>query len=464
MLPDEGSGPGVENAPTSPELRTIRAGRSSGAVVRCGFDDTMLSVMSVNTVFFFDRPVDPSRLADGLARALDQVPVFGGTLRTRDGALEIVCDDIGVPLSVVDVDDDLATAVARAPLPEAGFVEQVNAWNAREGGLPLTSIRINRLAGGGTALGCSYSHALGDMNSFMVFMRAWSAAVEGTAPPDVLIVPDRDAYLDGALPREDSGRPSIWLPDAEQAEQRGQDFAVAFAPEANRTVHLYFTEAEVARMREEFSTAVGRKLSTNDVFSAHLVSTIRALDDEDDGLTERLLTLVVNLRRRFDLPAGVIGNLLGHIHQVCPPRGAPELVAAGIRAAVEDFARSHLSYRSNRALLDAVGVDRLGELAPRGFDPAGRAFVYSDWRGFGAYDISFGGQRPVYFCQTSEFQLPWGAWTCEGIGGNGYLSVVCVPTKLAERITDADGRAAMHRFREPAQPLPDLVAAVPTLA
>jgi hypothetical protein len=463
MQPDEGPGFGGVGAPAPLEVRTIRAGRASGTVVRCGLDDTMLSVMPVTTVFFFDRTVDPDRLTDGLARALDRVPVFGGTLRTRDGALEIVCDDIGVPVTAVDLDEDLPTVVSRVRAPGAGLVEPVDAWNAREGGIPLLSIRINRLADGGTALGCSYSHAIGDMSSFMAFMRAWSAAVEGATPPDVRIVADRDAYLDDVLPLEDSGKPSIWLPNAEQAERRGQDFAVAFAPDANRTVHLYFTAAEVARMREEFGAAVGRKLSTNDVFASHLVSTVRALDDDDDGQSERLLTLVVNLRRRFDLPPSVIGNLLGHIHLWCPPGGAPAQVAANIRTAVDDFARTHLSVRSNRALLDTVGRDRLGDLAPLGFDPARRAIVYSDWRGFGAYDVTFGGQRPVYFCQTADFQLPWGAWTCEGIGGSGYLSVVCLPAKLAERLTDADGRAAMHRFREPSETLPDLVAAVPTL-
>jgi hypothetical protein len=463
MRLDEGPGVGAVGEPASPEVRTIRSGRASGTVVACSMDDTMLSVMSVNTVFFFERTLDPARLADGLVQALDRVPVFGGTLRTRDGALEIVCDDIGVPMTTVDLDDTLPMAVSRMPVPGAGFVDQVDAWNARDGGVPLLSIRLNQLAGGGTALGCSFSHAIGDMSSFMVFMRAWSAAVEGAAPPDVPVVTDRDAYVDGMLPREDSGRPSIWLPDAEQAEQRGQDFAVAFAPDANGTVHLYFTEAEVARMREEFGAAAGRKLSTNDVFCAHLVGTIRALDDEDDGRTERLLTLVVNLRRRFDIPVEVIGNLLGHIHLWCPPRGAPELVAADIRAAVDDFARTHLSYRANRVFLDSVGRDRLPELAPRGFDPARRAYVYSDWRGFGAYDIAFDGQRPVYFSQTGDLQLPWGAWTSEGIGGAGYLSVVCLPAKLAERLTEPEGRAAMHRFREPSESLPDLVAAVPAI-
>jgi hypothetical protein len=461
MPPDEE--PRVVSAP-SPETRTVRSGRAPGTVVRCGLDDTMLSVMPVNAVFYFERTLDPARLAEGLADALDRAPVFGGTLRTRDGAVEIVCDDIGVPLRTVDLDEDLAAAVGRAPLPGAGFVDQVDAWTAREGGIPLMTVRVNQLADGGTALGCSFSHAVGDMNSFMVFMRAWSAAVEGAQPPDVLIVADRDAYLDQTLPPDDSGRPSIWLPDPDQAEQRGRDFAVAFAPDANRMVHLYFTAAEVARMREEFSAAAGRKLSTNDAFCAHLVSTIRGLDDEDDGLTERLLTLVVNLRRRFDLPASVIGNLVGQLHLRCPPRAAPELIAATIRAGVDDFARSHLSFRANRAYLDSVGRARLAECAPIGFDPANRAFLYSDWRGFGAYDVAFGGQRPVYFCQTADLQLPWGAWTSEGIDGEGFLSAVCLPVKLAERLADTDGRAAGHRFREPSERLPDLVAAVPTLA
>jgi hypothetical protein len=256
MRPDEESGVGTASAVALPEVRTIRSGHASGTVVRCGLDDTLLSVLPVNVVFFFERTLDPDRLTDGLARALKRAPVFGGSLRTSDGALEIVCDDSGVPVKTVDSDAGLVEAIGRAPLPSAGFVDQVDVWNAREGGVPMMSVRINQLAGGGTALGCSYNHAVGDMASFMTFMRVWSAAVEGAALPDVRIVADRDAFLDEVLPREDSGRPSIWLPNAEETEERNQEFAVAFAPDANRTVHVYFTAAEVTRMRTTSSAPI----------------------------------------------------------------------------------------------------------------------------------------------------------------------------------------------------------------
>jgi hypothetical protein len=452
------------SAETLPDVRVIRSGRASGTVVRCNLDDAMLGVMPVNVVFFFATAVDPDRLVAGLAQALERVPVYGGTLRDRDGELEIVCDDFGVPVRIVDLDETLAEVVGRASLAGSGLVDQVDVWSPRDGGIPLLSVRISRLADGGVALGCSFNHAVGDINSFMVFMHVWSAAVEGAPLPDVRIVADRDAYLDQVLPQDDSGRSGIWLPGPDDVERRNQEFAVAFAPDANRVVHLYFTAAEVARIRQELSDAAGQKLSTNDAFCAHLMSTIRGLDVDDDGLAERQLTLVVNLRRRFGLPSFVIGNLVGQIHLMFPPGAAPELVASGIRAAVDDFAGSHLSYRADRAFLDAIGPDRRAECASHGYEPGTRTFLHSDWRGFGAYDVAFGGQRPAYFCQTADFLLPWGAWTAEGIGGAGRLSVVCLPVKVAERLTDPEGRAALHRFRDPAETLPDLVAATPALA
>ena len=93
----------------------VRAGAAPGTVVRCGLTDTMLADVPVSLVLFFERELDVERLADGLAKALDRVPVFAGRLRTMaDRRLEIVCVDEGVPFSVYDVAE-------RSVTPSAGL-------------------------------------------------------------------------------------------------------------------------------------------------------------------------------------------------------------------------------------------------------------------------------------------------------------------------------------------------------
>ena len=53
-----------------------------------------------------------------------------------------------------------------------------------------------------TAIGFSFHHAIGDMQTAMHFMNAWAAAAAGKPLAEPLIVEDRAAYLDDiSLPR-----------------------------------------------------------------------------------------------------------------------------------------------------------------------------------------------------------------------------------------------------------------------
>ncbi|MFC8454127.1 acyltransferase [Kitasatospora sp. NPDC057223] len=437
------------------ESRTVRAGHAPGTVVRCGLVDTMLADLSVSVVYFFEQALDEDRLAAGLARALDLLPVFAGRLRTADGRLEIVCDDSGVPVDSYDVDETLPEAMGRVTLASAQLVQPVEASPARAGGLPLLTVRVSRLAGGGSALGCSWHHAVGDVQTFMLLMRAWSAAVEGLELPQAQLVEDQDAYLGKVLPAEDCGRPGFRLPDAAEAAFLGAE--VANAARANRTVQVYFGDAEIERMRLAFSAQAGRRLSSNDALCAHVVSSVRELDEDGEV---RGLTMPVNVRRPLGLPAGLVGNLLSEIHLPCVPQDGPAALAAAIRTAVEDFTGSHLNLRANLAFLEAIGRDRFADCVPLGFDPARRRFTFSNWSRFGAYTVSFGGARPVFFSPAANLPLPWVSWGVEGFDGTGFLFTVVLPARLAGRLRGADGRAALHRFRDPGDVLPPLAAAV----
>jgi len=424
--------------------------------VRCGLVDTMLADLSVSVVYFFERTLDEEQLTRGLARALELLPTFAGRLRTRDEVLEIVCDDAGVPLSVYDVDETLAEAISRVTLPGSGLVDQVDAPGARQGGLPLLTVRVSRLAGGGTALGCSWHHALGDVQTYMTLMRAWSAAVEQLPLPEAILLPDQDAFLDRVLPQQDCGRPGFRLPEPDEAAALRREFESA--TRANRTAQVYFSDDELKRMRDELSAAAGQKLSIGDALCGHVVSTIRELDGDTEP---RQLTVPVNVRRPLDLPAAAVGNLLSEIHLPCGPQAPAEQIAIGLRAAIEDFTRSHLNLRANLVFLEAIGRSRFGDCVPLGFDPADKRFTFSNWSRFGAYDAVFDGQRPVFFSPTGNLPLPWVSWVVEGFEGTGALFTVVLPARLAARLRTPAARAALHRYRSPADPLPKLAAAAP---
>jgi hypothetical protein len=445
-----------------PELTrscTVQAGRAPGTVIRCGLIDTILADLPISVVFFYRDAPDDDTFVRALAQALDRVPAFAGRLRTTGDQLEIVCDDSGVSLSCYTIAETLPEAIARVTMPGAGYADHVDAPKARLGGLPLFTVRISRLSDGGVVLGCSWHHSVGDLSTFMLLMRSWSAAVDATLPPEPVLVSDPEAYLDEVLPVEHSGMPHFRLLDAAEAEQVGRE--VAQALRTNRTVQVYFGDAELARMRERFSAEAGRRLSVNDCLCAHLVNSLRELNRDTES---RWLALPVNIRPRLGLPEGAVGNLVSEIFMPCPAGIGTAELAVEIRTAVETFVQSHLAIRANRAFLAGIGLARFGDCVPVGFDPIRRTMTLTNWTHSSMYDLPFGGHRPVLASPMANLQLPWLGWLLEGFDKTGLLLTIAVPARLAARLRSGEGSAALHRFREPDDALPELAATVRKLA
>jgi hypothetical protein len=443
------------------ETSMIRAGRSAGTVVRCALTDPIAADSAVSAVFFFDQALDPSRLADGLARALDRLPVFAGRLRDTSGAPDIVCADQGVPMTVADVDHPLHDMIGAATRVESGLVDDVDTDAARAGEGPLLTVRISRLRGGGTALGCSWHHLVGDMNTFMLLMRSWSAFVDGGGQPDVTVVKDRTAFLETVLPAKDTGQPSYRLIDPAEAAEIGT--ALNRAMDSSTITHLYFGDAEVGRMRELFGARTGRWLSANDVLCAHIVDTLCVLGEDADT---RFLDFPVNIRSRLGLPSSIVGNLLTVVDLPREPKTSPEAFAAAIRTAVDNIVDSHVNLRADLAFVREHGWSRLREFMFRGIDPGRRTIILSNCSGFDVYGITFGGGRPAFFGLTptrTSFQLPWVGVLFRGFAGTGQLCMLALPDEFAESLRRPDGQAVLHRFRATGDVLPRLASSIPAL-
>jgi hypothetical protein len=436
----------------------IRAGQAPGTVVRCTVTDTLAGGTPAFG-FFFAASLDEDRLAQGLAFALGRVPVFAGRLRQRGAELDIVCNDAGVPMTVVGLSYTLADAIARMTLPGSGLIGHVDPVITRHGTAPLMNVQVSRLADGGTVLCCSWDHVLGDMDSFMLLMRSWSAFVQGEEPPPVVTVEDRAGYLDAFLPEKDCGRPSYRIVDAEESAEISGVLNSSML--ANRLVQIYFGAAEVTRMRESYSATAQCALSANDVLSAHVIDTILRLDGDHET---RFMVTPVNLRRRLGVPEGTVGNLFGEICVPCSTQDGPESLAAGIRSALGGFIESHLSARTNRAFIEAHGAARLSDCVPAGMDPRRRTFFVSNAARTGIYDLVFADCRPVFAGLNVPLPLARIGWITEGFGGDGYLFLIGVPAALAARLRGAVGQEALHHFREPADTLPPLAGAVRRLA
>lgn len=444
--------------PTLLERRSVRAATELGRPVRCGLIDISLADIPTSVVFFYPGELDFAVLAAGLSIALGRLPVFAGRLSTVEDELLITGTDAGVPFQHVQADETLASAVARTTRSESGLVEHVRAQAARTEELPLFTAQLSRLADGSSALGISWHHAVGDFQSVLLLMRAWSAAVAQLPLPQPVLVQDRDAELLPLLPATDSGRPSFRLPaDPEEVELIRQ--TVANAPLANRSVQLYFSDDELIRMRTALSGTT--PLSINDVICGHLVATLWDLAENDQ---ERRLAVPVNARRHLGLPAELVGNLLGEIVLTLPAYSTSAEIATAVRAGIDTFARNHFSGRANQEYLAQIGRSQIGRCIPIGFDPGRRTVVLSNWSRFGIYDVSFGGRTPIAFCPVATSQIAWAGSLVEGFGGEGLLGTIALPARLAGLLRKPEGQAALHRYRSAEEELPALASVIRKLA
>ncbi len=422
----------------------IQAGKATDVVVRCGLFESITCDVVVAVVFFYDRELDEGRLAHGLTRTLGHIPPYGGRLRERGSVLEIHCSDSGVPMNTGDSDMTLEQAIASVNRRDSDLVEHIDVARARQGIDPLLRIRITRLAGGATAVGCSMHHVVGDMHSFMLFMRSWSAFVEGATPPEATIVENREDYLDAVLPPHDTQRSSYRL--LEPDEVAGTFAELGRAMQTNEVVQLRFDDAEVQGMREEFGAGAGRTLSKHDALCGHLLHSLCLLES---GPSTRFLNFAVNLRSRLAIPSSVVGNMITIVE--VPGDERPEVVAAGVRDAVDNLERSHLNWRTDREFLLRCEKSQLALLMFRALDPVHPALLVSDWSGFGLYDVTFDGRPPVLCCPAPGptcFALPWIAVLSDGLGGSGHVCTLSVPAEIADLLLRTEGDAVLHRFRQ----------------
>ena len=178
--------------------------------IRCNVGDAIVANLAIHMVFFFERHLDTRALARAFARALTNLPIFAGRMAVVDGTMRIRCEGQGVPFTSVSSGRTLREAI-RSASEDTGLwlVDPVNGATARWGWGPLCKVRVTHLADDATAIGFSWHHAIGDMQTLMLFMNAWAAAAADKPLAEPLIVEDRAAYLDEHLPADGAREPGV---------------------------------------------------------------------------------------------------------------------------------------------------------------------------------------------------------------------------------------------------------------
>ena len=418
--------------------------------VRCNVGDAIVANLAVHVVFFFERHLDTRALTGAFAHALANLPIFAGRLAVDDGRMRIRCEGQGVPFTSVSSGRTLREAI-RSASEDTGLwlIDPVNGASARLGWSPLCKVRVTQLADDATAIGFSWHHAIGDMQTAMHFMNAWAAAAADKPLAEPLIVEDRAAYLDEHLPADGAREPGVRCLGLSELA-RG---ALYLAKDARkqRTLSFYFGDDEIARMRDAYGNRM--RLSANDVVCAHVSE---ALMKADPAVDRRTLAIAVNARNRCGLDPMLIGNIITTLNLDLRRGEAASSIAERIRHDVDHFADEHCDMRINQQLLDAAGTWRAARFVSTAFNPARWNPLITNLSGFGVYRIHFEDTFPSYCTLLMKLPVAGVGALAEGADGRGLVFQIALPPKEFQAMSRPAIREHMHRFRRAGDEIPRL--------
>jgi hypothetical protein len=419
----------------------IRPSQAERLEIRCNVGDAMVANLAVHIVFFFRRHLDTRALARSFAHALRNFPVFAGRMAVANGRMRIRCQGHGVPFTSVSSGRTLCEAIRSTSDDTGGWlVDPVNGVTARWGLGPLCKVRVTHLADDATAIGFSWHHAIGDMQTAMHFMNAWAAAAAETPLTKPLIVEDRAAYLDEHLPADGAREPGVRC--LRLAEFARSALYLAKDARKQRTLSFYFGEDEIARMRDAHSN--GMRLSANDVVCAHVSE---AIMEADPAVDRRTLAIAVNTRSRCGLDPMLVGNMVTTLNVEVRRGEAARSIAERIRHNVDHFADEHCDMRISQQFLDAVGPWRGARCVATCFNPIRWNPLITNWSGFGVYRIQFEDAFTTYFTPLMKIPVAGAGVLVEGAEGCGLIFQMTLPPTDFEAISSPRIREHLHAFR-----------------
>lgn len=420
----------------------VRAESRAVPSIRCNNEDLLVSEVSGTIVLFYEHTLDADILVRSLGRTMVDFPHFD-VRPVRRGEDLLLEPGEGVGFSVVSDSETLAGALRGFDAPERERLAAiVDPEGALEQGEPSFTARVTQFAGGGSALGLSWHHAIGDWQTFLVFLRAWSRRATGREPELPTIVADRVAWFEEVLRGVHGPTTLRLLSDGEAAEyaaylrEQAQDRCMFSA---------FFDGAELESMRVALQAEVEDKLSINDALVAHMFSLVAGYDPEP---RDRTLAVAVNARPAFRVPHTVAANFSGSVNLACEVGEGAAEIAARLRRGLRAYAERHVDFLANERFVAAHGGRaNLERMVSAAVDPLRGNLLVSNWSGVGISAIDFGVGGPLYKAALGVVPIPWMSGIQEGFFGEGWVFTSSLPRTIVERLTSASGQAALHRHR-----------------
>lgn len=436
------------------ETFLVQANRHTQQVITCSITDQLLRNLPVSVLFFYRKGFDCNALVNSLKEVLTDFPFFAGTLKKTNDDLHIDCNNQGVLFSVTKEDctvnqifDKLLT------IKKEKLVNIINPKKVISSQSPLMNINLTYFSCGGMALGICWHHSIGDMHTFMQFMKAWSNAANNQEYVSPLIIKGRDKYLQENLEGNDNSNSAARYLNGKELLELA--FYMLFRARNKISLRFYFSENELNNMKQRFLENSDKNLSRNDVLCAHLFSIISELDDYRK---ERLLSVVVNYRSKMKLPKNISGNFVSSIQISADQKVKASQLAESLRASLDNFGRLHMNVLSTKKYIEENGgISKIGRFIDKGLDPLKRTLLITSWVNFDTYSIIFGDAKPFYFSPFGDYPFPWLSSITEGFSNDGLIYSVLLPSKLARKLMRDENLKKIHRYRGQEEVMPELV-------
>jgi hypothetical protein len=399
--------------------------------------DLGLRGMQPGFICFYREPLDRARLGRAMARVLIDFPMFGGRLISERAELRIEHAGPGIPLEYEESDDSIEEleAAARAGRTRR-FDPQDSQTRVSFGRAPIFGARLTA-ARGGSALAVSWNHALGDVQSVILFMRAWALAYEGSSHEKPVLVLDRDAYLRQHMPDPSGARSGVSLASWRQIAAS----AYALSRPAKR-IALEYSWEQLTAIHDALSAA--ERTTINDTLCAHIYQVLRRLSGAIE--TTNLCT-AVNYRKRVGIPENVLGNLVAFLAQPVDELDDAAKIATGLRTRLEQYATKYVSYHASMRVFDAhPRPSERARIFSRSFIPGRGDLLLTNHSKFGHYQLMFGTRGPSMFIPLGVSRMPAWFMVVYELPKQAGLGVgVGLPPAVADRLRSSEGQALLSR-------------------
>jgi shikimate O-hydroxycinnamoyltransferase len=402
------------------------------------YADWQLRYATVSIAFCYRDRLDVRRLRDALTHVLVDFPAYAGRLRVDASTLRI---EHGGGGALLELAASSASFEALAALAERGdarvLCPSISPRRVINGSGPLLATRLTETTDG-CVLGVTWHHSVGDLQSTMQLLRAWSKAYANAAhdaPPPVF---DRAQYLEQRMPDPASAVSTLRLCSASEVFS-----LVPLLMQHKTRTDFEFSWDELAEL-QQWGMRDGRHefVSPCDALCAHAFSVLRALSPERPL---GRLVVGVNYRKRVGLPANLLGNMVSTLTVNVEPEGDAVAIASDLRAKLVAYASEHADYHATcRFLNQHQGRFERMRTVPNLIDTRGGTWIVTNWSNFGLYDLDFEGAAPALFCSLTEAPLPLMTNLFERPNRRGLTLSMHLPEVLARRADSAEGRVRMH--------------------